>query len=68
MEVPQNHQRQQEGHHASRSAGGQEDSNQVKIVSCPVCNNEMTFIQTCHLRCMVCGAELSCEDKGWFWG
>ena len=39
-----------------------------KSVSCPVCNNEMTYIQSCHVKCMACGAELSCEDKGWFWG
>ena len=39
-----------------------------KPAICPLCNNEMAFIQTCHVRCNVCGTELSCEDKGWFWG
>jgi len=66
MEIPQKQQQPQHSKNDQNQRTAQ--SGEFKIVSCPVCNNEMTFIQTCHLRCMVCGAELSCEDKGWFWG
>jgi len=37
------------------------------VVYCPRCDNEMISINTCHLRCNKCGAELTCSDKGQFW-
>jgi hypothetical protein len=34
---------------------------------CPRCGHVMTRLQTCHLRCKNCGAELTCSDKGLYW-
>ena len=34
---------------------------------CPICDNIMEHLQTCHLRCMNCGAELTCDEKGTTW-
>ena len=44
------------------------DKEQKKeITLCPICKNKMISLQTCHLRCNNCGAELTCSDKGYFW-
>ena len=38
-----------------------------KNIECLRCGFIMTYIQTCHVRCDNCGAELTCSDKGSFW-
>lgn len=38
-----------------------------EIVLCPTCENIMSNLQSCHLRCNNCGAELTCSDKGFIW-
>jgi hypothetical protein len=38
-----------------------------EIPICPICENKMIAIQSCHLRCNNCGSELTCSDKGNFW-
>jgi transcription elongation factor Elf1 len=43
------------------------DESVAKGVECPRCGHIMTNIQSCHLRCDNCGAELTCSDKGGFW-
>ena len=34
---------------------------------CPICDTIMTDIQACHLKCLNCGAQLDCSDKGSYW-
>lgn len=44
------------------------DQSELKeIIHCPVCENVMIHLQSCHLRCNSCGAELTCSDKGSIW-
>ena len=43
------------------------DSSKKQIVFCPRCDFKMISIQSCHLRCNNCGAELTCSDKGYYW-
>ena len=38
-----------------------------ELIRCPKCGSVMEYVQECHLRCMNCGAELDCSDKGWAW-
>jgi hypothetical protein len=37
------------------------------IVQCFICGFEMKSIQPCHLKCLNCGSEVDCSDKGWTW-
>lgn len=39
----------------------------IKQFICIRCENFMTEISVCHLKCFVCGAEYDCSDKGIFW-
>lgn len=34
---------------------------------CFICGYEMTPIQPCHLKCLRCGSELTCSEKGYIW-
>jgi len=36
-------------------------------LNCFKCGNKMYKIQSCHLRCNCCGAEMDCSDKGYVW-
>lgn len=36
-------------------------------VECLRCGKLMSEITVCHLRCLRCGSELTCSDKGNFW-
>gem|GEM_PF-1341471 len=43
------------------------NSNADSEIECPRCGFMMAHIQTCHLRCNNCGAEMTCSDKGSVW-
>ena len=36
-------------------------------IECIRCGSIMGEITVCHLKCLNCGAELTCSDKGNFW-
>ena len=38
-----------------------------KKIECIICGSIMGEITVCHLKCLNCGAELTCSDKGNFW-
>ena len=39
----------------------------MKVITCFRCGYDMTQIQVCHLRCLNCGTEMDCSDKGLVW-
>jgi hypothetical protein len=43
------------------------EKKQMKKVECIRCGAIMGHLSACHLRCLRCGAELTCSDKGNFW-
>jgi hypothetical protein len=36
-------------------------------IECIRCGSVMGEITVCHLKCLNCGSELTCSDKGNFW-
>jgi DNA-directed RNA polymerase subunit RPC12/RpoP len=44
----------------------QKDRNK-QAIECIRCGTIMSEITVCHLRCLKCGSELTCSDKGNFW-
>lgn len=39
----------------------------VKKETCERCGYDMSKITQCHLRCLNCGVEYDCSDKGTTW-
>jgi len=35
--------------------------------TCMICDEDMSDITPCHLKCFNCGAEMDCTDKGFVW-
>ncbi|HSA75275.1 MAG TPA: hypothetical protein VLE21_03715 [Candidatus Nitrosocosmicus sp.] len=44
-----------------------DDEYSEKKVECIRCGAIMGQLSACHLRCIKCGAELTCSDKGNYW-
>ncbi len=42
-------------------------SNDEDVHKCLVCGYEMVKMQACHIKCVNCGAEMDCSDKGFIW-
>jgi len=40
---------------------------ELEVAKCFICGNNMKSIQSCHLKCLNCGSEMDCSDKGWIW-
>ena len=40
---------------------------ELDVVKCFICGHNMKSIQSCHLKCLNCGSEMDCSDKGWTW-
>ncbi|WP_172602328.1 hypothetical protein [Candidatus Nitrosocosmicus franklandus] len=43
------------------------EKKQTKKPLCIRCGSPMGQLSACHLKCLNCGAELTCSDKGNFW-